>query len=253
MKNIFILITLFYLSFQKFTLLPVDCLESGILDEKYTPFGLGRIPFFEINNVPRNTKSFAFTIEEHDAISVWYHLILTNIDKNEKFIEPILLEENSIQNSWRNNKYRQNSKPPSGTYNYHFILYALDTEYISAKNEEQFEKSIKNHIIDKAEITRVFKNQKSKFELNSLNIKNNGIIKDIYDPFRIGRFPNFRIKSPPKNTKSFAFTIEEYDATGKIWYHLILTNIDKNEINISRRFLKENSIQNSWGNNKYKQ
>ena len=113
--------------------------------------------------------------------------------------------------------------------------------------------SIKNHIIDKAEITRVFNNQKSKFELISLDIRNSEIINDIFNPFSIGRFPTFKIKNTPRNTKSFAFTIEEYDATGKIWYHLILTNIDKNEINISRRFLKENSIQNSWGNNKYKQ
>jgi len=54
-------------------------------------------------------------------------------------------------------------KTLSGTYYYHFILYALDIESISAKNKEEFEMSIKYHTIDKAEITRVY--QKSKFEL----------------------------------------------------------------------------------------
>jgi len=69
------------------------------------------------------------------------------------------LKENSIKNSWGNNNYKQNSTPPSGTHNYHFVLYALNTEFISAKNKEEFEKSIKNHIIDKAEIIGVVKNK----------------------------------------------------------------------------------------------
>ena len=60
---------------------------------------MGIIPSFNIRNAPRNTKSFAFTIEENDAFGgVWYHLILTNIDKDAFLIA----DENdgeSIQNS----------------------------------------------------------------------------------------------------------------------------------------------------------
>ena len=153
------------MSFQKnnkFTLLPVEFKNNEILDEKYTPFGQGRIPFFEINNVPRNTKSFAFTIEDPDAPNgKWYHIILININKNVNRIRENKLVGESITNSWGNNKYK-GPKPPFGTHHYHFIVYALDIEYISARNIKEFEKKIKNHIIDKAEIIGLFGKQKSK-------------------------------------------------------------------------------------------
>ena len=160
MKYIFILITLFHLSFQKnnkFNIFPFGFRNNGNLNVRNTPFGQGIIPTFVIQNAPENTKSFAFTIEEHDAIGrIWYHLILTNIDKKEIQISQNLLKENSIQNSWGNKKYRQNSKH-SGSHYLHFILYALDTDFIIAKNKEEFEKSIKFHIIDKDEIIGVLK------------------------------------------------------------------------------------------------
>ena len=261
MKYIFILITLFYLSFQKndkFTLLPFNLFDSEMFVNDFTPFGRGRIPIFEIRNAPRNTKSFAFTIEENDAFGdVWYHLILKNINKNVFRIK----NENdgeSIQNSWGNNKYQQRLTPVRGTHYYHFILYALDIESISARNVEEFEKSIKYHIIDKAEITKGFKKRElkklkeSKFELLSFSFKNNEIINDDYNPFRMGQFPFFRLKNAPRNTKSFAFTIEEYVAPNDVWYHLILTNIDKN-IHSFRNENVGDSIQNSWGNNEYNQ
>jgi len=219
---------------------------------------MGIIPSFNIRNAPRNTKSFAFTIEENDVFGgVWYHLILTNINKNVFRIK----NENdgeSIQNSWGNNKYHQRFTPLRGTHYYHFILYALDIDYINARNVKEFEKSIKYHIIDKAEITRGFKerglekSKESKFELLSFSIKNNEIINDFYNPFRMGQFPSFQIQNAPRNTQSFAFTIEEYFAPNDIWYHLILTNINK-KVNVIADENVGDSIQNSWGNNEYNQ
>ena len=165
MKYIFILITLFYLSFQqnkKFVLISNDIKNNETIDKKFTPFGDDLIPSFSWKNAPKNTKSFAFTIEDPDAPNgKWYHVILININKNVNRIRENKLVGESITNSWGNNKYK-GPKPPFGTHHYHFIVYALDIEYISARNIKEFEKKIKNHIIDKAEIIGLFGKQKSK-------------------------------------------------------------------------------------------
>jgi len=164
MKNIFILITLFYLSFQqnqKFVLISNDIKNNEIIDKKFTPFGEDLIPSFSWKKAPKNTKSFAFTVEDPDApVGNWYHLILINIDKSVNEIKQNTYIGKSIKNSWGNNKYK-GPQPPSGTHHYHFIIYALDVEKIEAKNKNDFEKNIKNHIIDKAEIVGLFSKQNS--------------------------------------------------------------------------------------------
>jgi len=66
----------------------------------------------------------------------------------------------------------------------------------------------------------------------------------------MGIIPSFNIRNAPRNTKSFAFTIEENNAFGDVWYHLILKNINKNVFRIKDENDGE-SIQNSWGNYKY--
>ncbi len=91
MKYIIILITLFYLSFQqnkKFGFISNDIKKNEIKDKKFTPFEEDLIPTFSWKNEPKNTKSFTFTIEDHDTpIDNWYHLILININKSVNKIE----------------------------------------------------------------------------------------------------------------------------------------------------------------------
>jgi len=164
MKNFFLFIILFYLSFQKnknnkFILTSNDIKNNEIIDKKFTPYGEDLIPSFSWKNAPENTKSFAFTIEDPDApAGNWYHLILINIDKSLNKIEQNTYIGKSINNSWGNNIYK-GPQPPSGTHHYHFIIYALDVEKINAKNKNEFQKSIKNHVIDKAEIVGLFSKQ----------------------------------------------------------------------------------------------
>jgi len=159
MKFFFLFLNLFILSFQKksqFILTSNDIKNNQNIDKKFTPYGEDLIPSFSWANAPANTKSFAFTIEDPDApVGNWYHLILINIDKSINKIEQNTIIGTSIKNSWGNNKYK-GPQPPSGTHHYHFIVYALDVEQINAKNKNEFEKSIKNHVIDKAEIVGLF-------------------------------------------------------------------------------------------------
>ena len=88
MKNIFILITLFYLSFQqnkKFVLILNDIKNNEIKDKKFTPVEENLIPSFSWKNAIKNTKSFTFTIEDPDTpVDNWYHLIIININKSVK-------------------------------------------------------------------------------------------------------------------------------------------------------------------------
>lgn len=153
--SISILICIIAISLS-FKLSSNDLKNNEIISLDFTPFGKDINPSFEWDDVPENTKSFAFTLEDPDCPSgLFYHWVLINIPRNQRTIAQHSFPGKAIKNSWGILKYK-GPKPPSGTHHYHFIIYALDVESLSIRSYEDFKTAVQDHIIDKAEIVGLF-------------------------------------------------------------------------------------------------
>jgi Raf kinase inhibitor-like YbhB/YbcL family protein len=164
MKNKYKLIIIFSIiisiSKQKaFKLTSDDIKNNEYIPKEFTPYDKDINPSFKWENIPKGTKSFAFSVEDPDAPSgLFYHWILININKNINSIEKNSIVGKEIQNSWKLLHYK-GPKPPSGIHHYHFVIYALDTRILSLRSYEDFQKEVNLHLIDKAEIVGLYQSQ----------------------------------------------------------------------------------------------
>ena len=164
MKNKYKLIIIFSIiisiSNQKaFKLTSDDIKNNEYIPKEFTPYDKDINPSFKWENIPKGTKSFAFSVEDPDAPSgLFYHWILININKNINVINKDSIVGKEINNSWGQLKYK-GPKPPSGTHYYHFVVYALDTKILSIRSYEDFKSQVNQHLIDKAEIVGLFESQ----------------------------------------------------------------------------------------------
>ena len=87
--SLLILIPLFIISSSsKFTLKSDEIKDNEYIPIEFTPYGEDINPSFKWENIPKGTKSFAFSVEDPDAPSgLFYHWILININKNINSIE----------------------------------------------------------------------------------------------------------------------------------------------------------------------
>lgn len=153
--SIIIILCIIGISFS-FKLTSNDIKNNELIPLKFTPFSKDINPSFEWTDIPENTKSFAFTVEDPDCPSgLFYHWIIINIPSNQRTISQNKFPGKAIKNSWGLSKYK-GPKPPSGTHHYHFTIYALDVESLSIRSYEDFNNSVNAHIIDKAEIIGLF-------------------------------------------------------------------------------------------------
>ena len=164
MKNKYKLIIIFSIiisiSNQKaFKLTSDDIKNNEYISKEFTPYDKDINPSFKWENIPKGTKSFAFSVEDPDAPSgLFYHWILININKNINVINKDSIVGKEINNSWGQLKYK-GPKPPSGIHHYHFVVYALDTKILSIRSYEDFKSQVNQHLIDKAEIVGLFESQ----------------------------------------------------------------------------------------------
>ncbi len=158
--SLLILIPIFIISStSKFTLKSDEIKDNEYIPIEFTPYGEDINPSFKWENIPKGTKSFAFSVEDPDAPSgLFYHWILININKNINSIEKNSIVGKEIQNSWKLLHYK-GPKPPSGIHHYHFVIYALDTRILSLRSYEDFQKEVNLHLIDKAEIVGLYQSQ----------------------------------------------------------------------------------------------
>lgn len=144
---------------NEFTLKSKDLKDNDYIPIEFSGYGEDINPSFTWENIPKGTKSFAFSVEDPDAPSgLFYHWILININKKINSIEKNSIVGKEIQNSWKLLKYK-GPKPPSGIHHYHFVLYALDTQILSVRSYEDFQNEINQHLIQKTEIVGLFKSQ----------------------------------------------------------------------------------------------
>lgn len=127
---------------------------------KFTCKGENINPELVIENIPEGTQELVLIMDDPDAPKgTFTHWIVWNI--NPKINK---IEENSTPidtvvgiNSANENKYH-GPCPPSGTHRYFFKIFALNSK-INLNfntNKDKLEKTIKNYIIEQAELIGLF-------------------------------------------------------------------------------------------------
>ena len=134
--------------------------NNDTIPKKYTCDGDNVNPPLEISEVPVNTQSLVLIMDDPDApVGTWVHWTIWNIDP-----KITKIEENSVpikavegKTSFGNTGYG-GPCPPSGIHRYFFKLYALDIkpDISSSSKKDKLEETIKNHILDYAEIIGLY-------------------------------------------------------------------------------------------------
>jgi len=132
--------------------------HNGFIPSKFTCEGQDVNPALLIDGVPQGTKSLALIMDDPDApMGTWVHWVVFNMPVTAR------IEEDSIPGTQGMNTARKlefhGPCPPSGTHRYFFKIYALD-EMLNSKegiSKGALEKAMQGHILDKAELTGLYK------------------------------------------------------------------------------------------------
>ncbi len=128
------------------------------IPKKYSCDGEDINPELDFEYIPEDAKSLALIVDDPDAPGgTFTHWILININPNINKIEENSKPEEAIEvkNSFNKKEYG-GPCPPSGTHNYKFKLYALDTKLSGVSDKQEVVEAMENHIIEQAELTGKF-------------------------------------------------------------------------------------------------
>ncbi len=135
--------------------------NKQMIPPKYTCDGENINPLLQISNTPTETQSLVLIVDDPDAPSGdWVHWLVWNISPKIQSIAENEIPEKAIQGI--NDFNRQNYGgpcPPSGIHRYQFKIYALNTLLNIPPNsrKKDLEKTIENHILDKALLIGLYK------------------------------------------------------------------------------------------------
>lgn len=149
-----------------------SAIKGGYFDDKYGKRGseiINKVPVlsfpFTIKDAPEGTKSYAWVLEDEDAVPVvgfsWIHWMAVN-DKLKKVPENMSRENTSLvqgKNSWGRLGYG-GMTPPNATHRYDLHVYALDTELDlqSGFKIEDLYRAIGSHILDSYTLSGKYSN-----------------------------------------------------------------------------------------------
>lgn len=134
--------------------------ENGMsIPSRYSYLGGNIRPELCLEQIPQNTQSLAFVIEDPDAPSgVWIHWLSWNVPVVHRLSENEL-PISSVQGltSWGHQKY-DGPCPPSGTHRYFFKAYALGgfLELDSSAAIEELKEAMKGKVLAEAEWMGLF-------------------------------------------------------------------------------------------------
>ena len=134
--------------------------HNAMIPPKYTCQGEDINPPLEIDNIPSNTKSLVLIMDDPDApMGTWVHWTVWNIPPDTKTIGENTKPQGMEGITSFGKPGYGGPCPPSGTHRYFFKLYALDTnlDLSLATKKEELEKTMKGHILDKAELIGLYK------------------------------------------------------------------------------------------------
>jgi Raf kinase inhibitor-like YbhB/YbcL family protein len=132
--------------------------DSGLIPSRFTCDGANINPELIIKDIPGEAKSLALILDDPGAAKGTFdHWIMWNIPVKDH------IEENSSpgiqgKNGKNENKYT-GPCPPSGTHEYHFRIYALDTKLdLPARTDKKtLLKAMEGHILSSGELTGLYK------------------------------------------------------------------------------------------------
>lgn len=132
--------------------------NNGTLPAMYTCDGEDVNPPLTYTNLPANTQSLALTVEDiNSPKGIFTHWVIFNIDPT----TTTRIDSNSVpgealqgMNDFNQARY-SGPCPASGSHNYVFTLYALDTKLplFQGVKKQVFVDQISGHVLDKAELT----------------------------------------------------------------------------------------------------
>jgi Raf kinase inhibitor-like YbhB/YbcL family protein len=131
--------------------------NKGLIPYKYSCEGANYNPELTIDELPNETKSLAIIMEDPDAPGeTFVHWITWNIPPTIRIIE-----NSSIGIKGKNSKLENNYYgpcPPTGTHDYHFMVYALDKMLDISPNSDKkaLLKAIAGHIIGTGELIGIY-------------------------------------------------------------------------------------------------
>lgn len=160
--------------------------EKGHFEDKFgkhgEDFANGGMPSrsidFEILNAPEGAKTFAFVLDDHDAMPVcgftWVHwaganLKKTKVEENEsvraEFLQGInswgagILGENAL--SREEAAVYGGMAPPNCTHTYELRVYALDCELDLEENffVNDLYSAMRNHVVEEARLTGLYRHE----------------------------------------------------------------------------------------------
>ena len=135
-------------------------LSDDFIPSKYTCDGDNVSPPLDIDQIPKDAKSFAIIVDDIDAPGgSFVHWIAWNIPIKHH------LHENEVHgNEGRNDSGQQHYSgpcPPSGIHRYYFKIYALDDLLMlpPETNKEQLLKAMEEYIIAYGELIGLYESQ----------------------------------------------------------------------------------------------
>jgi len=139
-------------------LMSKDFADNDSIPSEFTCDGKNVSPHLAWENIPDETKSFALSATDPDAIGGWNHWLLYNIPKTVKETEKNKkpAEALEVENDFGKKTYG-GPCPPSGTHRYFFTICALDIEHLEGVNKRNFLDKVEKHTIEKAVIKGLYK------------------------------------------------------------------------------------------------
>jgi len=131
--------------------------NKRLIPAKYTCNGEDVNPPLSVDGVPEGTESLVLVVDDPDApMGTWDHWVVWNIPPDKK------IKENSVPGTEGLNDFGKHSYggpcPPSGTHQYFFKVYALDTKLDLPSNSRKrgVEKAMEGHILAKGQILGLY-------------------------------------------------------------------------------------------------
>lgn len=139
--------------------------HEGQIPVKYTCDGEDISPPLEWGVPPAGTESFALIVDDPAAPMVtWVHWVVANLSSDARGLAEGPLSDADLPdggmqgtNSWRRTSYG-GPCPPTGTHDYHFKLYALDTvlDLDSTADKKDLLGAMEEHILAEAELVGMY-------------------------------------------------------------------------------------------------
>lgn len=132
--------------------------NNGLIPKKYTCDGLNQSPSFNIDNIPKDTKTLAIIVEDPDApINTWIHWLVWNLPVSHTIKENTHLGCNGVNDFSR--RFYCGPCPFSGLHHYIFKFYAINTILDISINSKKIdlERAMSDHILAFGQITGLYK------------------------------------------------------------------------------------------------